>query len=253
MDGFYTTDTCVISEQQNERYQRNRELVLRAQSGDEAAAELLVIENTALVKSLALKFRDRGTELEDLIQIGMIGMLKAINSFDVERGTAFSTYAVPLIIGEIKRFLRDDGMVKVSRRLKSTGLQVMKTAELFSKEYGREPTLLEIAERVGLSPEEVAGALAATGPVASLNESVGEDDAPLEYFLADKESPFDSITDRIALAEAIKSLPPRRREIVYLRFFKELSQSETGKALGISQVKVSREEKIILQELRKVL
>ena len=104
-----------------------------------------------------------------------------------------------------------------------------------------------------MEPEEVAEALAATGPVASLNESAGEDDAPLEYFLADKENPLEGITDRIALAEAIKSLPPRRRQIVYLRFFKELSQSETGKALGISQVKVSREEKIILQELRKVL
>ena len=129
----------------------------------------------------------------------------------------------------------------------------MKAAEVFTNEHGREPSLFEIAEQVGLSPEEVAEALAATGPVASLNESAGEDDAPLEYFLADKENPLEGITDRIALAEAIKSLPPRRREIVYLRFFKELSQSETGKALGISQVKVSREEKIILQELRKVL
>ena len=231
----------------------NLALLQKLSEGDESVLEELMLSNMGLVRSCASRFVGRGVEYEDLVQIGSIGLLRAARAFRLDLGCMFSTYAVPLIIGEIKRFLRDDGMVKVSRRLKSTGLQVMKTAEAFSKEYGREPTLFEIAERVGLTPEEVAEALAATGPVSSLNESAGEDDAPLEYFLADKENPLESITDRIALAEAIKSLPPRRRQIVYLRFFKELSQSETGKALGISQVKVSREEKIILQELRKVL
>ncbi|MBR6769535.1 MAG: sigma-70 family RNA polymerase sigma factor [Clostridia bacterium] len=231
----------------------NLALLQKLSEGDESVLEELMLSNMGLVRSCASRFVGRGVEYEDLVQIGSIGLLRAARAFRLDLGCMFSTYAVPLIIGEIKRFLRDDGMVKVSRRLKSTGLQVMKTAEAFSKEYGREPTLFEIAERVGLTPEEVAEALAATGPVSSLNESAGEDDAPLEYFLADKENPLESITDRIALAEAIKSLPPRRSQIVYLRFFKELSQSETGKALGISQVKVSREEKIILQELRKVL
>ena len=231
----------------------NLALLQKLSEGDESVLEELMLSNMGLVRSCASRFVGRGVEYEDLVQIGSIGLLRAARAFRLDLGCMFSTYAVPLIIGEIKRFLRDDGMVKVSRRLKSTGLQVMKAAEAFSKEYGREPTLFEIAERVGLTPEEVAEALAATGPVSSLNESAGEDDAPLEYFLADKENPLESITDRIALAEAIKSLPPRRRQIVYLRFFKELSQSETGKALGISQVKVSREEKIILQELRKVL
>lgn len=231
----------------------NLALLQKLSEGDESVLEELMLSNMGLVRSCASRFVGRGVEYEDLVQIGSIGLLRAARAFRLDLGCMFSTYAVPLIIGEIKRFLRDDGMVKVSRRLKSTGLQVMKAAEAFGKEYGREPTLFEIAERVGLTPEEVAEALAATGPVSSLNESAGEDDAPLEYFLADKENPLESITDRIALAEAIKSLPPRRRQIVYLRFFKELSQSETGKALGISQVKVSREEKIILQELRKVL
>lgn len=231
----------------------NLALLQKLSEGDESVLEELMLSNMGLVRSCASRFVGRGVEYEDLVQIGSIGLLRAARAFRVELGCMFSTYAVPLIIGEIKRFLRDDGMVKVSRKLKSTGLQVMKAAELFSKEHGREPTLVEIAERVELSPEEVAEALAATGPVSSLNESANEDDAPLEYFLADKENPLEGITDRIALSEAIKSLPPRRRQIVYLRFFKELSQSETGKALGISQVKVSREEKIILQELRKVL
>lgn len=231
----------------------NLTLLQKLSEGDESVLEELMLSNMGLVRSCATRFVGRGVEYEDLLQIGSIGLLRAARAFRPEMGCMFSTYAVPLIIGEIKRFLRDDGMVKVSRRLKSTGLQVMKAAELFAKEHGREPTLAEIAEQTSLSPEEVAEAIAATGPVASLNESASEDDAPLEYFLADKECPFDCITDRIALAEAIKSLPPRRRQIVYLRFFKELSQSETGKALGISQVKVSREEKLILQELRKVL
>jgi len=231
----------------------NLALLQKLSEGDESVLEELMLSNMGLVRSCASRFVGRGVEYEDLVQIGSIGLLRAARAFRLDLGCMFSTYAVPLIIGEIKRFLRDDGMVKVSRRLKSTGLQVMKASEAFVKENGREPSLFELAELVGLSPEEVAESLAATGPVASLNESAGEDDAPLEYFLADKESPLDGITDRIALAEAIKSLPPRRRQIVYLRFFKELSQSETGKALGISQVKVSREEKIILQELRKVL
>ena len=193
----------------------NLALLQKLSEGDESVLEELMLSNMGLVRSCASRFVGRGVEYEDLVQIGSIGLLRAARAFRLDLGCMFSTYAVPLIIGEIKRFLRDDGMVKVSRRLKSTGLQVMKAAEAFSKEYGREPTLFEIAERVGLTPEEVAEALAATGPVSSLNESAGEDDAPLEYFLADKENPLESITDRIALAEAIKSLPPRRRQIVY--------------------------------------
>ena len=231
----------------------NLTLLQKLSAGDESVLDELMLSNMGLVRSCASRFVGRGVEYEDLVQIGSIGLLRAARAFRPELGCMFSTYAVPLIIGEIKRFLRDDGMVKVSRRLKTTGLQVAKQAEAFQKEHGREPTLAEIASLVGISPEEVAEALAATGPVASLSETANDDDAPLEYFLSDKESPLEMITDKIALAEAIKSLPPRRRKIVYLRFFKELSQSETGKALGISQVKVSREEKIILQELRKVL
>ncbi|MBQ4120721.1 MAG: sigma-70 family RNA polymerase sigma factor, partial [Clostridia bacterium] len=176
----------------------NLALLQKLSEGDESVLEELMLSNMGLVRSCASRFVGRGVEYEDLVQIGSIGLLRAARAFRLDLGCMFSTYAVPLIIGEIKRFLRDDGMVKVSRRLKSTGLQVMKAAEGFAKEHGREPSLFEIAELVGLSPEEVAEAIAATGPVASLNESAGEDDAPLEYFLADKESPLDGITDRIA-------------------------------------------------------
>lgn len=231
----------------------NISLLQKLSEGDESVLEELISSNMGLVRSCALRFLGRGTDYEDLVQLGSIGLLRAARSFRPELGCMFSTYAVPLIIGEIKRFLRDDGIVKVSRKVKSTGMHVMKQREAFLRENGREPTLSEIADRLALSPEEVAESVAATGPVASLNETAGEDDAPLEYFLADRDNPLESLTDKIALAEAIKTLSPRRRQIVYLRFFKDLSQSETGKALGITQVKVSREEKIILAELRKVL
>ncbi len=231
----------------------NISLLQKLSEGDESVLEELISSNMGLVRSCALRFLGRGTDYEDLVQLGSIGLLRAARSFRPELGCMFSTYAVPLIIGEIKRFLRDDGIVKVSRKVKSTGMHVMKQREAFLRENGREPTLSEIADRLDLSPEEVAESVAATGPVASLNETAGEDDAPLEYFLADRDNPLESLTDKIALAEAIKTLSPRRRQIVYLRFFKDLSQSETGKALGITQVKVSREEKIILAELRKVL
>lgn len=231
----------------------NISLLQKLSEGDESVLEELIVSNMGLVRSCALRFLGRGAEYDDLLQLGSIGLLRAARSFRPELGCMFSTYAVPLIIGEIKRFLRDDGIVKVSRKVKSTGTHVMRERELFLREFGREPSLSEIAERLNLSTEEVAEAVAATGPVASLNETAGEDDAPLEYFLADKENPLESLTDKIALAEAIKTLSPRRQQIVYLRFFKDLSQSETGKALGITQVKVSREEKIILAELKKAL
>lgn len=233
--------------------QDNLTLLTRLSEGDESVLEELMLANMGLVRTCASRFLGRGTDYEDLVQIGTIGLLRAARAFRPELGCMFSTYAVPLIIGEIKRFLRDDGMVKVSRRVKTMGMHIMKTRERFVKENDREPTLSEIAAILDVTPEEVAEALAATGPVASLNESATEDDAPLEYFIADKENPLEALTDKIALAEAIKSLSPMRQQIVYLRFFKDLSQAETGKALGISQVKVSREEKAILTELRHLL
>ncbi len=231
----------------------NLTLLKRVAEGDNTALEEVIESNMGLVRSIAQRFIGRGCEYEDLIQIGSIGLLRAARSFDFSRECMFSTYAVPLIIGEIKRFLRDDGLIKVSRSVKSAGVNIMKQKELFIRKNGREPSISEISELTSLTPEEIVHSLEATGPVASLSESVGDDDLPLEYFIADKSDSLEGLTDRIALFEAIKKLTPRRQKIVYLRFFKDYSQQETGAALGITQVKVSREEKIILEELRHAL
>ena len=206
--------------------------------------------NLGLVKSIALRFRDRGTEYEDLVQIGTIGMIKAIRSFDFTYGTAFSTYAVPLIIGEIKRFLRDDGLIRVSRDLRRKGALLLKERESLSGELGREPRLSELAERCGLPADELAEALDAVSPVRSLNEPQGEEGMTLEGTLSDRVSEIDLVTDRIALRESVAKLPPLWRQILILRYEKCLSQEETGRILGLSQVKISREEKKIITFLR---
>lgn len=253
MNGFNTADIGVISEQHGDRFRRNRELVLLAQSGDERATELLILENTALVKSLALKFRDRGTELEDLIQIGMIGMLKAINSFDVERGTAFSTYAVPLIVGEIRRHLRDDGLIRVSRTYKRTGIALMREKNRIMNEEGRDAGIAELALLVGVSAEEAAISLDAVSPISSLSDNVyGEESRTLDSVIPDRESAdeLENLTDRLSLGQAISKMPPEWRRIVLLRYYRDMTQQEVAAELGLSQVKVSREEKKIMTFLR---
>ena len=232
-------------------YEENPALLRLAKEGDERAFEELVNRNMGLVKRIALRFRDRGTEYEDLVQIGVIGMIKAIRSFDPDYGTAFSTYAVPLIIGEIRRHLRDDGMIKVGRGIKKAGSEVMRERERFMAEMGREPRTLELAERCGMTAEELVYALEAVTPVRSLSEPQGEEDsATLEQTLAQKEDDIERITDRIALNQAITQLPPTQRQLVILRYFKGLSQQQTGNILGMTQVKVSREEKKIMEKLR---
>ncbi len=235
--------------------EENIELILKAQSGDREAQEKLISGNMGLCKSIALRFTDRGTEFEDLMQLASIGMLKAVKSFDISYGTAFSTYAVPLIIGEIRRFLRDDGMVKVSRSVKRLGADAMKKKEQFIKEKGREPKLSELSELCGCESEELAIALDAVCPVRSIYEPMGndEDGATISELLSEKEDCIGRITDRIALNEAIKTLSPLHRKLIYLRYVKEMSQVNAGRILGMTQVKVSREEKKIIEALRKAL
>lgn len=248
-----TRDLTETTEAHDERFQRNRDLILRAQSGDESATETLIIENTALVKSLALKFRDRGTEFEDLMQIGMIGMLKAINSFQMERGTAFSTYAVPLIVGEIRRHLRDDGLIRVSRGYKRTGITIMREKNRIMTEEGREAGVSELAAFAGVSVEEAAIAIDAVSPVSSLSDNVyGEDSKTLDAVIPDRESAdeFENLTDRISLGQAINKMPPEWRKIVLLRYYRDMTQQQVANLLGLSQVKVSREEKKIMSFLR---
>ncbi len=242
--------------EQSTVYERNNELLLRLQRGDPAAEEELVKENIALVRSIAKRFLDRGTEYEDLVQIGCIGMVKAIRSFSLERGTAFSTYAVPLIVGEIRRHLRDDGPIKVSRIYKRQGLSLIHEKNRIQSQEGREAGIAELAERCGITPEEAAISLDALSPIASLSEYVyGDEGVTLEGTLSDATSEHESerICDRVALSQSIGRMPSLWRQIVMLRFYREMTQQQVAELLGLTQVKISREEKKILGFLREEL
>jgi len=237
-------------------YERNTELLLRVREGDAAAEALLVEENAGLVRTVARRFLDRGTELEDLVQIGTIGMIKAIRSFSLDRGTAFSTYAVPLIVGEIRRHLRDDGPIKVSRIYKRQGVSLMREKNRIRTEEGREPAIAELAQLCGVTVEEAAISLDAISPVTSLSDFVyGEDSVTYEGVLSDDDSETESarICDRVALAQSIDKLPPLWRKIILLRYYRNRTQQQTASELGLTQVKISREEKKILAFLRQEL
>lgn len=229
---------------------RNIELVRLAKNGDKAALESLMSENAGLIKSVALRFQGRGQEAEDLIQIGSIGMMKAVRGFDESFGTAFSTYAVHMVTGELKRFLRDDGLIKISRDIKRRGYILFRAGEEFSAKHGREPKISELCELCGMTYEEVVTALEAMAPTVSLQEKLGDDDsASFEELIGDDKS--DEITDKLALGEALKNLPKEEQNLIYLRYYRGLTQSESAKRLGMTQVKVSRQEKKIIEKLRK--
>ncbi len=230
-------------------------LIQEAQNGDRAAMEKLISQNMGLVKTVARRFIGRGVEYEDLVQIGTMGMLKAAKSFDAGFGTVFSTYAVPLIIGEIRRFLRDDGIIKVSRDIRKKGMLIMKAKEEYIKEHQQEPKLSELASLCEMTSEEVVYALDAVSPIYSLQDTVGndEDGATLEQMTPADENEIEKMTDKLALAEAIAKLDRQSQMIIQLRFYKDLSQQQTAEILGITQVKVSREEKKIFAFLRKEL
>ena len=235
-------------------YERNAELLERVQMGDGEAEAALVEENLGLVRNVARRFLDRGTEYEDLVQIGTIGMIKAIRSFDLSRGTTFSTYAVPLIVGEIRRHLRDDGMIKVSRTYRRIGVALMNAQNRIRSEEGRDPTVGELAELCDISPEEAAIALDAIAPVSSLSETVyGEEGITLEGTIADEDNDIEKLSDKIALNQAIARMQPLWQKIVLLRYYRDLTQQQTADRLGLSQVKVSREEKKIMAFLREQL
>lgn len=232
----------------------NRLLLEKIKKGSQDALSELVSANMGLIKSVALRFMGRGAEAEDLIQIGSIGMIKAARSFDFSYNTEFSTYAVPLIIGEIRRFLRDDGQIKVSRNTKRLGIEVMRKKEALAKALGREPTVGELSSALEISIEEITYVLEAVSPIHSLSESIGNDPSlTLESTLSDGDNAIDRLTDRIALNEAISTLDQTSKKILQLRYVKELSQQRTGELLGLSQVKISREEKKIMQKLKECL
>lgn len=236
--------------------ERNLLLLERVQAGDGQAEEELVRDNLGLVRKIAMRFLDRGTEYEDLVQIGSIGMLKAIRSFSLERGTAFSTYAVPLIVGEIRRHLRDNGPIKVSRIYKRQGLALMHEKNRIQTGEGREAGIAELAQRCGVSVEEAAISLDALSPIVSLSDYVyGEETVTVEGVLSDEESERESerICDRVAISQSINRMPPLWRQIVILRYYKNMTQQQVADLLSLTQVKVSREEKKILAFLREEL
>lgn len=221
--------------------------------GDESAADHLMELNMGLVTGLAYRFRGRGTDYEDLVQIGSIGMLKAIRSFDMNRGCAFSTYAVPLIIGEIRKYLRDDGPMKVSRSQKRLSAQLLHEREVYIRERGHEPHIEELSNICSVSPAEAAAALESSAPIHSFSEVIAGEDMPLESVIPSNDDTLGKTVEYVALSEAIRTFPPMWRQIITLRYFKDYSQQQTADALGLSQVKVSREEKKIFERLRREL
>ena len=239
-------------------YQNNSELLERIRDGDSEAEVALLEANIGLVRSRAMRFRERaeqshGCDFEDLIQLGSIGLIKAMKSYDPAFGTVFSTYAVPLIIGEIKRFLRDDGPVKVSRTVKRLGAQVLHERENFIRTQGREPSVDELAKICGCTREDIGGALMSMSAPHSLSDPIGEDGTQLGELISSNSDELEGLCDRLALREAIRALPKLQRDIVTLRYFRDLSQQKTAQMLGLTQVKISREEKKIFERLRREL
>ena len=228
---------------------RTEELIQAAQAGDPTAGETLVNENAGLIWSVTKRFLGRGTEMEDLYQLGCLGFLKAVEGFDPGFGTQFSTYAVPKIAGEIRRFLRDDGAVKVSRTIKEQAAVIKTARSVLTGTLGREPTVGEISRQTGLSPEEIAVAETATAATESIQRQTGEEGFSLEDVLADPDAE-DRMLERIALNQALDRLPEREAMVIKLRYFHGLTQQRVAKVLKVSQVQVSRIEKKALSQLR---
>jgi len=228
------------------------ELIRLSQSGDRKATETLLNGNMGLIWSVARRFFGRGVDGDDLYQLGCLGFLKAIEGFDTAYGTQFSTYAVPKIAGEIRRFLRDDGTVKVSRGLKEQSVAIKATRSRLAAELNREPTINEISAEVGLTPEEIALAETATAATESIQRECGEDGFTLEDILADSGTE-ESMLERLALRQAIEKLPEREAMVIRLRYYDDLTQEKVAKILTVSQVQVSRIEKKAISHLRELM
>ena len=228
------------------------ELIRRSQSGDKEATERLVSENVGLIWSISKRFIGRGADPDDLYQLGCLGFLKAVEGFDLEYGTQFSTYAVPKIAGEIRRFLRDDGAVKVSRSVKERAATIKSTRNQLTSSLGREPTIGEISEKTGFTPEEIAIAETATAATESIQRETGEDGFSLENILTDTASE-EKLVEQIALRQAVSNLPEREAVVIKMRYYHAMTQDRIAKVLGVSQVQVSRIEKKAIGQLRELL
>lgn len=224
-------------------------LIARAQAGDRDAAEQLVVENAGLIWSIARRYFGRGTDPDDLYQLGCVGFLKAVAGFDTAYGTQFSTYAVPKIAGEIRRFLRDDGSVKVSRSIKERAAAIKQMRERMTGELGREPSVSELSQALELSPEEIASAETATSAAESIQRESGEEGFSLEDVLCTS-GMEERILEHLALRDAMAQLSPRERLVIDLRYFRGLTQEKTARVVGVSQVQISRIEKKALAALR---
>lgn len=231
---------------------RTDDLILRCQAGDQDAKDQIVSENTGLIWSVVKRFMGRGTDAEDLYQLGCLGFIKAVDGFDLRFGTQFSTYAVPKIAGEIRRFLRDDGSVKVSRTIKERAVQIRTVRNQLLLSKGSEPSLSEITEQTGFTAEEIAEADTATAVIESIQQQTGEDGLSLENILSNTESE-EVLLERISLRQAIGRLPEREGLVIKLRYFHGLTQDRVAKVLQVSQVQVSRIEKKALTMLREMM
>lgn len=228
-------------------------LIAAAQKGDESAKEALIVNNMPLIKSIAARYRNKMIEYDDLLQLGAMGLVKAINNFDVSFGVRFSTYAVPMIAGEIKRFIRDDGAIKVSRSLKAASLKIQQISGEYKQEHGDAPTVDYLAEKLGLDPQEVVFAMDSSKYPVSIYEKYDDDNSQCVMDkLAGGESGEEMI-DRMILKDFIRTLPKREKTVIVLRYFKDKTQSEIAKILGVSQVQVSRIESKIISEMKKAL
>ena len=227
-------------------------LLEAAHNGDNEACERMLEENAGLIWSIVRRYYGRGVDPEDLYQLGCLGFLKAVRGFDTAYGCQFSTYAVPKIAGEIRRFLRDDGTVKVSRGLKERSAALRQTRQELSQRLGREPTLSELSAATGLAPEDIAAADTASLSVASLQSEAGEDGFTLESVLG-SDGMEDEVVERLTLRGAIDALPERERKVIFLRFYKNLTQDRVSRVLGVSQVQVSRIERKAMERLRSIL
>ena len=234
---------------------QNEQLLRRAREGDKSAKDALVSANLGLVHHIVKRFIGRGVETEDLFQIGSIGLLKAIEHFNIEFGVQFSTYAVPMIEGEIKRFLRDDGMIKVSRSIKENGIKISRAVNEYMQQYGKEPTVLELSDMTKLSDEDIVMAMEASNDVESLYKTIPGNEGN-EQFLVDKLSgrvnEEEKIIDTVLLKQLLNTLSQVEKDLLKARYFEDKTQVQVAMELGISQVQVSRLEKKILMGLRKI-
>ena len=233
-------------------YKKSTELLERIKSGDESARDEFIQANLRLVLSVIQRFSNRGEQPDDLFQVGCIGLIKAIDNFDLSHNVRFSTYAVPMIAGEIRRFLRDDGTVKVSRGIKEQAAKIRQARIKLEQRIGREPTMSELSRETGIAPEDIAFAETATGPADSIQRETGEDGFTLELVLGDYGAE-DKLVEYVALRAAIETLPERERQVIALRFYHGMTQQNCAKVMHVSQVQISRLERRAVELLREKL